>query len=88
MHVFNVFIKVKKHVFFYLQINVFSIYAEDPARVCARVVTADSYALTLYQSIHATFYATAYEADAYMFYRCFFCFFCLFFFCFFRPSKI
>jgi len=28
------------------------------------------------------FYATADEADAYMFYRCFFCFFC-----FFRPSK-
>jgi len=34
-------------------------------------------------------YATADEADAYMFYRCFFCFFlCLFvFFRFFRPSK-
>jgi len=34
-------------------------------------------------------YATADEADAYMFYKCLFCFFCFFsfFFVFFRPQN-
>jgi len=44
---------------------------------------------TLYSVIVTTIiYVTAYEADAYMFYRCFFSVFCFFFsFRFFRPSQ-